>query len=426
MKEPTSAYVISHNDVTNSNFKTYFPEIIKKLNNASHIAVDLEFTALGDLRSRDMNHRYVAMKRIAESASVASFGLSIFHKNTTPKPSILKTTVSESTIASQPIPENSTLKESVSFSIVAESQPVLPKSNSILTKEEEEGLISSFLESDEDDEFSLPVASQPKTAVMNDDFSVTASTTITTTATAATTTTAAITTTTEKKLPEPPITEHYECDNFNFVTLKQGSIRIETTTGQFLVDHGYSFDRLFAEGIPFSPFSSTVESTFNDPKYSTTKRDNSLFNLWKHLLGVLRFHKIPLILHNGFYDLVYIYHSFIGALPQTFRGFLQLVSDSFPCGLYDTRYLALQAGMDATFLAYVFGASDRLRQNRFGRRDTKGKPYFEVNVKAPIFTNDSKQQGQKRKRESQQKKVGGKRQLSYCKSYSVSKLCVHI
>ncbi|KAG2228793.1 hypothetical protein INT48_003600 [Thamnidium elegans] len=298
---PNSAHVVSYNDITNNNLLSYFPEIINRVNTASHIAIDLEFTALGNTRSADMAHRYVAMKQTVESAAIVSIGLSI-----------IKTI-----------------------------EPTEP------------------------------------------------------------------TTTPLKK---------YQCDNFNFLTLKQGSIVIDSNTGTFLCHHGYSFDSMFTEGIPFTPATTT-------PRPATEpKPDMKLNQLWNHIIDIMRFKRIPLVLHNGLFDLMYIYHSFIGQLPHHFNVFISKVSFQFPSGIYDTRYLAEKADFKATFLKYVFSKSDRLRQNR-AEISTDQRPYFEVQVNPPILQQNSVS-GLKRKRRdngvNDKDAVDNKIQkLGYCPKYAV-------
>ncbi|KAI9268627.1 ribonuclease H-like domain-containing protein [Helicostylum pulchrum] len=304
---PPTAHVVSYNDITNDNVLSYFPEIINRVNAASHIAIDLEFTALGNTRSADMGHRYVAMKQTVESAAIVSIGLSII------KP-------------------------------VESTEPI---------------------------------------------------------------------TTPVKK---------YECDNFNFLTLKQGSIVIDSNTGTFLCHHGYSFDSMFTKGIPFTPASPASPVPPRHPLPNEQKPDAKLNQLWKHIIDIMRFKRIPLVLHNGLFDLMYIYHSFIGQLPPHFNTFILKTSLQFPSGIYDTRYLAEKADFKATFLKYVFSKTDRLRQNR-AEISTDQRPYFEVTVNLPILQQNSVS-GLKRKRQddivNNKDVVDNKIQkLGYCPKYAV-------
>lgn len=337
MTKPKSSYVISYNDVTSLNFDTYFPEIMKKISNASHVAVDLEFTSLGNVRSVDMNHRYVAMKQTVESAAIASIGLSIV-RNVGSK---IQITSSQSDLTSGSC--------------------------------------------------SLPdLQIFPNTALPNLDGSCFLPD---------------LTAEQDNKTNDKQLAQKYVCDNYNLLTLKQGNINIQSSTGTFLCNHGYSFDALFTQGIPFTPPGDITKNT----------QDKRLNNLWKKIMTAMRLHNTPLILHNGLYDMVYLYHSFIDQLPDTFGRFLVQVSEHFPSGLYDTRYLADKADFDATFLAYVFSKSDRLRQNRF-QNSTEQEPYFEVQVNQPMLA--KKILGVKRKRILEQDED---KKTSYCRPYAVKK-----
>ncbi|KAI7873207.1 ribonuclease H-like domain-containing protein [Mucor mucedo] len=199
----------------------------------------------------------------------------------------------------------------------------------------------------------------------------------------------------------------YTCDNYNLLTLKQGDILISTSVGQFLCQHEYSFDAMFTKGIPFTPP--------GDMKHGNS--DKRLHNLWTKIMTAMDLHNIPLILHNGLFDLVYLYHCFIGALPDTLGRFLVQITANFPSGLYDTRFMAGKADFDATFLAYVFSKSDRLRQNRFGG-NVDGEPYFVVDVNSPFI--EKQLIGEKRKRSVEEEGAKLDTQIKYCISYATA------
>lgn len=53
----------------------------------------------------------------------------------------------------------------------------------------------------------------------------------------------------------------------------------------------------------------------------------------------LKAHQTILVGHNCFLDLVYIYHNFYGALPETVEEFQQALHETFPL-IIDTKYMA--------------------------------------------------------------------------------------
>ncbi|KAI9269965.1 ribonuclease H-like domain-containing protein [Sporodiniella umbellata] len=187
----------------------------------------------------------------------------------------------------------------------------------------------------------------------------------------------------------------YVCDNFQFLTLKQGSMTLDTQTGHFLLKHHFSFDRLFQEGLAFWP-------PWHGASYSSP-----LNELFKGFMKLLKRQSIPLVTHNGLYDLLYIYHSFIGELPKSLTGFLNDFSNRFPSGMYDTKILVKeQEDQPASFLSYVFSRLDRLRQKRY-TSTTSDKPYFEFNVQEPLITTNEKKRTREKEEETSKKKHKG-------------------
>lgn len=62
-----------------------------------------------------------------------------------------------------------------------------------------------------------------------------------------------------------------------------------------------------------------------------------------------------MVLHNGWLDILFLYHSFYGALPPTSSSLMADLVEMFPAGVYDTKGIAqFQFREDATYLEYVF------------------------------------------------------------------------
>ncbi|CEI96507.1 hypothetical protein RMCBS344292_10666 [Rhizopus microsporus] len=77
---PKSAHVVSFNDVNRNNLVQMASHILDRVSQACFIAIDFEFSGLGEHHPKDMNHRYVAMKQTVEDHTIFSIGLSIVKK----------------------------------------------------------------------------------------------------------------------------------------------------------------------------------------------------------------------------------------------------------------------------------------------------------------------------------------------------------
>lgn len=91
----------------------------------------------------------------------------------------------------------------------------------------------------------------------------------------------------------------------------------------------------------------------------------SMRNLFSHLLYVSRTRCVPIVIHNGLLDLMFLYHAFHADLPSELPAFTADLSEMFPGGIYDTKYVADYVTREhSSFLAYLFRKYEREQARR--------------------------------------------------------------
>eukprot|EP01124_Arcella_intermedia_P023060 TRINITY_DN3573_c0_g1_i1.p1 TRINITY_DN3573_c0_g1~~TRINITY_DN3573_c0_g1_i1.p1 ORF type:complete len:439 (-),score=107.66 TRINITY_DN3573_c0_g1_i1:73-1275(-) len=162
---------------------------------------------------------------------------------------------------------------------------------------------------------------------------------------------------------EPSPSSPQECRTnawtFTFLVRSLDDFTSSPSSLKFLVEHGMDFNMVFSQGIPFSK--KNLESS---------QTPNAMQCLFKHITSL----KKPIAVHNGLLDLLFLYNSFICALPPTLAKFVADLKETFG-EIIDTKYIAeVHAKEKLTFLEYVHKKSDRLNKTN----KEKGLKHFNL------------------------------------------------
>jgi len=134
----------------------------------------------------------------------------------------------------------------------------------------------------------------------------------------------------------------YSVAVYNIVLLCSEAYTIDPNAVKFLTQHGFDFNRQFSVGLPYYK---------GNDKPNTDCKNHTIRNLFAELLRQRK----PLVLHNGLADLIFMYQSFYAHCPLKLAAFMADLSEMFPGGICDTKYIAeFSEHASASFLLFVF------------------------------------------------------------------------
>lgn len=158
----------------------------------------------------------------------------------------------------------------------------------------------------------------------------------------------------------------YDVATYDLLTSCQSTYEVSSNSGEFLVTHGFDFNRMFREGIHYVRASTAPVETTAPPNAESVAAPQLTSperlpwqwgKLPRGLLWRIGHHNVPIIVHNGLFDLIFMFAAFQAPLPESLNQFVSVLLDCVPAGFWDTKVVATSTFQRNSFLAYLFAKS---------------------------------------------------------------------
>ncbi|KAG4090095.1 ribonuclease CAF1 [Neocallimastix lanati (nom. inval.)] len=212
------------------------------------------------------------------------------------------------------------------------------------------------------------------------------------------------------KSKEEPNCIQFQNHSFNFLMLSQQDYMQSSKSMKFLIENGFDFNTQALKGIPYFPGENKRKND-NNP---LTQYNNVMRRIFNRILKRAR--KVPVVVHNGLMDLMFLYQSFFAPLPDKLDVFLADLSKMFPSGIYDTKYIADYVIRESSsFLSYLFRKEERMQ---LYNKNIKNSQYIKCLIKKRInFIEELKKEKIPMKRPLDTGKI-------YCEQYAAHGFCI--
>ncbi|KAJ2140373.1 hypothetical protein IW142_005438 [Coemansia sp. RSA 564] len=218
----------------------------------------------------------------------------------------------------------------------------------------------------------------------------------------------------------------YHVYNFNLLLQEQNTHLVNPASISFLAQNGFDLGKQALQGIRY----------FSGPNPMPLESRSANINIEGELVRKVLFAMIqakkPIVVHNGLFDLAYLYQSFFGPLPDSYESFVFDLTGMFPAGVYDTKFIAekLIPGT-ASYLAYLYHKSERDQRVRRDQGDealavklTKILLYEKSDVETKRKLQPKKKQDKTKSDPKRTEEVEKKQYKPYCEHFAAFGHCM--